>query len=507
MILRFEPKQASGLSQASIFGACLGGLILNAQDKHPNHHIRSDPGVLGANHLQKVRRRKVQKEFDDDFDESDNIVCSAEDKANAYLENGGKYYTRPIIHYDMVTFLAPMNMAGAVLGVMVQRILPNWLYLLLSGLVLSFIAYNTIRKYRTARQKENELKKKEQLRQLQPRRTASQLEDEETKHDDATNAKVTSALAGSTSSQEFIKTYDTFTHEVESEEETPLKKMDLMLQQQCEMTIVTKMVEAEELTIAEEKKKMRLRIQYLEEDMVQYPKDKILALVILWLGLFILTLLKGGSGIESFIGITCESPWYYVLVASDFVWILGFALYFGHRLLQEQANRVAVDYPFLEQDPIWDRPGLQLYGGVTFIAGFFSGMVGFGVGMILGPFMLFMGSEPRVASATNASMIMPTSSIIAIGFVVSGYVPWSYAVFYFSVCFLGALFGKSKIDAYVKRTGRPSILIVILAIIIALSTVGIFYSFFTRLAAKGWCLDGFNDFCTVTDKDVCLEAP
>jgi uncharacterized membrane protein YfcA len=185
--------------------------------------------------------------------------------------------------------------------------------------------------------------------------------------------------------------------------------------------------------------------------------------------------------------------------------MLGFALYFGYKLLRKQSNRVAVDYPYLEQDPIWDRPGLRLYGGVTFIAGFFSGMVGFGVGMILGPFMLFMGFEPRVSSATNASMIMPTSSIISIVFIVSGYVPWSYAVFFFFVCFLGALFGKSQIDAYVKRTGRPSILIVILATIIALSTVGVFYSFFTRLAAKGWCLDGFNNFCSVTDKEACVD--
>ncbi len=279
-----------------------------------------------------------------------------------------------------------------------------------------------------------------------------------------------------------------------------------MLLQQCEMATVAKMNEAEEQksTIAEEEKRRKLRIQYLEEDMVQYPKDKILALLILWLGLFTLTLLKGGNGFKSVVGITCESPWYYVLVASDFVWMLCFALYFGYRLLRNQSNRVAVDYPYLEHDPIWDRPGLRLYGGVTFIAGFFSGMVGFGVGMILGPFMLIMGIEPRVSSATNASMIMPTASIVAIVFVVSGYVPWSYAVFFFFVCFLGALFGKAKIDAYVKRTGRPSILIIILAVIIALSTVGVFYSFFARLAAHGWCLDGFNQFCTISDKETCV---
>lgn len=237
--------------------------------------------------------------------------------------------------------------------------------------------------------------------------------------------------------------------------------------------------------------------------MVQYPKDKILALVILWVGLFLLTMLLGGKGIESLVGITCESPWYYVLVACQFAWMFGFALYFGFKLLRDQCYRVAVDYPYLENDPVWDRPGLRFYGGFTFVAGVVAGMIGIGGGMVLGPLFLVMGIDPRVSSATNATMVVPTSSIVAVVFVVSGYVPWSYAVFYFFVCFFGALLGKWRIDAYVKRTDRASLLIFILASIIALSTLGIFYSFFTGLASKGWCLDGFNQFCTVTDEEAC----
>merc|ERR1712150_447146 len=80
----------------------------------------------------------------------------------------------------------------------------------------------------------------------------------------------------------------------------------------------------------------------------------------------------------------------------------------------------------------------------------------------------------------------------------SGLVPWSYAVFYFSICLCGAFVGKSKIDGYVKKTGRASILIFTLATIIALATIGSLFIMLSRLAAKDWCLDGFSPFCSVS---------
>ena len=116
--------------------------------------------------------------------------------------------------------------------------------------------------------------------------------------------------------------------------------------------------------------------------------------------------------------------------------------------------------------------------------------------------MLVMGINPRVSSATTATMIVLTSSSVAVIFVISGLVPWSYAVFYFFVCLAGAYVGKSKIDGYIKRTGRASLLIFILASIILFATLGCFVILFTRLADQGWCLDGFNKFCSVSSDEL-----
>lgn len=183
--------------------------------------------------------------------------------------------------------------------------------------------------------------------------------------------------------------------------------------------------------------------------------------------------------------------------------MIGIALYFGFKLLRDQRDRAAVDYPFLKDDLLWDVRGLRFFGASTFVAGTVAGMIGIGGAMLLGPLFLVMGVDPRVSSATNAMMVVPTSSIVAVVSVVSGLVPWSYAVFYFFVCFFGALLLKSLIDACVKRTSKASLLVLILATIIAVSTVGVFYVFFTGLADKGWCLEGFNQFCKVMDEEMC----
>jgi hypothetical protein len=92
LLLRFAGKSSSGLSQASIFGASLGGLMLNLSAKFPNTKITSS-----------------------------NLKVASDSQSSS-----PKYYTRPLIDYNMVLFLAPMEMGGATLGVLIQKVLPNW---------------------------------------------------------------------------------------------------------------------------------------------------------------------------------------------------------------------------------------------------------------------------------------------------------------------------------------------------------------------------------------------
>jgi uncharacterized membrane protein YfcA len=317
LLLQFAPKAASGLSQASIFGASLGGILLNVRNHHTNTQIRHDAAEDPSPAGELAHQRTLTKE-----------------QEASYAAQGGVYYTRPLIHYDMALFLSPMEMAGAILGVLIQKVLPNWLYLLLAALVLGLTARKTFKKY-----------------------VASAAKEKMTRE-----AAAKQAMADNNDND----------NEGGSADESPTTQLE------DGKDVVAKPLEE----TAQEKQalELELRKQYLEEDMCQFPRSKILSLVILWIGLLLLTLMKGGKGVESIVGITCESPVFAVLIVLQFLWMFGFAIVYGQLAYRNQAKRVAVQYAFLPGDPIWDMDALKTYGAFTFLAGVVAGLIGIGGG-------------------------------------------------------------------------------------------------------------------------------
>lgn len=450
ILLRFASKPASGLSQASIFGASLGGFILNMRNQHPDTKIRDTVGSRDEEgKIVPYEKNKSRAEIKTSEEE---YLGSNVAKNGSEENNQRQFYTRPLIDFDMALFLAPMEMAGAVLGVIVQALMPNWLFLSLAVLVLAVTSLKTYQKFSSSYKEDRE------------KQEATILAEEE---DDKSGEK--SVGEGS----------------VEDEMRMP--------------EVATKAVEDNEL-------KLSMRRKLLAEDARQYPAEKLFYLLILWVGLAIITFLKGGKGVESLVGITCKSPWFAIFITFQFLWTFGFAAVFGMKLLKRHELKVSCHYPLHQNDVMWDAGKLRFYASFTFVAGVVAGLIGIGGGMVLGPLMLVLGIHPRVSSATTATMIVLTSSSVAIMFVTSGLVPWKYALFFFCICFCGAIVGKKYIDAYVKRTGMASILIGILATIIALATIGCFVILLINLGKADWCFDSFKEFCVVKDKTDSLEC-
>jgi uncharacterized membrane protein YfcA len=471
ILLRFASKPATGLSQASIFGASLGGLLLNIRNQHPDTKIRDTVG---------------EREEDGKTIPYEKDLSTAEIKASeqAYLDMGPdrKFYNRPLIDYDMALFLAPMEMAGAVMGVIIQKLLPNWLFLSLAGIILGFTALKTYKKFISAFKIDKENRERRRLAELKPDTpTDTKEEPKEPAIPTAT------AEEGET---------ETKTDGEEGETEANVDTVEKSEEETTSLNVP----EYEEPQ--EDQEKLQRRRELLEEDSRQYPKEKLFFLIILWIGLAFIIFLKGGKGVDSIIGITCSSPWYAVLIALQFLWTLGFAVIFGLKLVKRHEEKVKVDYPFHTNDVLWDASKLRFYAFFTFVAGIVAGLIGIGGGMVLGPLMLILGVHPRVSSATTATMIVLTSSSVAVMFVTSGLVPWQYAIFFFCICLSGAYIGKKYIDGYVKKSGMSSILIGILATIIGVATIGCFVIVFLNLNKANWCFDGFKAFCVDKgDKD------
>jgi uncharacterized membrane protein YfcA len=121
--------------------------------------------------------------------------------------------------------------------------------------------------------------------------------------------------------------------------------------------------------------------------------------------------------------------------------------------------------------------------------------------------MVYYGIHPSVATATCATKMMFTSSSVALLFILAGLLPWDYALYFFGVCICGAIFGKTVVDYYVKKTGMASILVGVLACVIGLSTTSIIAILFYNLAKANWCLDGFKQFCTAGHGSLNANCP
>ncbi|KAL7507357.1 hypothetical protein ACHAXN_004547 [Cyclotella atomus] len=316
ILLRFPPKPSAGLSQACIFGAGIGGLFINGRKRHPDRHIRDTKGLPSEEGLGKIvsyERNMTHSEIEAD--------------RKSYLQGGDgqrKFYTRPVIDYDLLLLMAPMELAGAVFGVTVQRVLPDWLFLSFAVVVLGFTCYKTYKKFKNLHRLE-----KEHLQEIA--RTTVRHENEQNKDPNVVAIDDQSSDGSVSVIHEqlwpAVLSFDENDSEMEDFSRHPDAKLD-----------------------RDDPRELESRRAFLEEDSIQFPKYKIASLILLWVGLSIIYLLKGDKGAPSLIGLTCEKPGYYALVACQFLWTFGFAIVFAYRAVRRTEARKAVNYPFNEND-------------------------------------------------------------------------------------------------------------------------------------------------------------
>lgn len=104
--------------------------------------------------------------------------------------------------------------------------------------------------------------------------------------------------------------------------------------------------------------------------------------------------------------------------------------------------------------------------GTTVVGGTIAGMLGFGGGMILNPLMLEMGIHPLVSSATSSVMVLFSASTATFAFAVNDRLNYQYAAVYGGVCAVASLFGVAVISTSVRRSGKGSLVVFILSMII-----------------------------------------
>eukprot|EP00933_Yihiella_yeosuensis_P072287 TRINITY_DN80644_c0_g1_i1.p1 TRINITY_DN80644_c0_g1~~TRINITY_DN80644_c0_g1_i1.p1 ORF type:complete len:545 (+),score=90.33 TRINITY_DN80644_c0_g1_i1:33-1667(+) len=430
ILLRFASKPSTGLSQASIFGASLGGLLLNIRSRHP-------------------------------------------------------MADRPLIDLDMALFLSPMEMAGALIGVMIQKILPTWAVILAMATILGYTAVKTYSKglktfMKERRAKQAAAEKAKEAQTAKEKDLESSTENVET----ITETNVTDAKTINETNISGVATLSVEDKSPKSCDETASTRSAPSPQQAWTAEKDLSPQPSSRTTISCE--------EWLRQD-AKTPYTSLAYLFVMWAMLIILLVVKGGKGSEGLVEYC--SAGYWSMTALSFVWLFGFATCMGYRAVCKSIQKEAVNYPFVEGDVIWTWQKFRSYSALTFSAGVVAGLIGIGGGMVLGPMMLQLGILPQVSSATTATMVVMTSSAAALVYVTGGLVPLSYAITFFWVAFVGAYIGKLYIDKLVKKYQMTSIIVLILASIIAFASVMMSINGILIYSDKDWQFEGLNDVC------------
>jgi uncharacterized membrane protein YfcA len=205
------------------------------------------------------------------------------------------------------------------------------------------------------------------------------------------------------------------------------------------------------------------------EDEQTTPLKKVRLLIIVFIGVFICNMLKGGGNFPSPVGIACGSLGFWVLSLITLPWIFFISWIVRKDLIEMYYTKEACGWKYLEGDIKWDEKATVKYPLLCSFAGLCAGMFGVGGGIVKGPLMLEMGVHPQVASATSACMILYTTSTATVSFWIFGLLQADYAGVLFLIGVVATWVGQTLVNQYIKRSGRNSMVVFSIGIVIFLS--------------------------------------
>jgi uncharacterized membrane protein YfcA len=194
-------------------------------------------------------------------------------------------------------------------------------------------------------------------------------------------------------------------------------------------------------------------------------------LVLAWIGILTISLLKGGHGAPSLIGIRGCSLAYWSILAIAFPFLLAVTAIAGKWLRSEHERRLRLGYKFQPGDVRWTPRATFLYPGLCVGAGIAAGACGLGGGTVKGPLLLELGLLPQTTAATSAFMVLLTSSATTFQFIMLDLLPLDYglwlALWGFVSCYVGQVF----VAYLVRRYKKTSLVVLCIATVLAFSTV------------------------------------
>jgi uncharacterized membrane protein YfcA len=323
LLMKFSPKHAIPLSNITVFGGALANTYLNVKKRHP-------------------------------------------------------LADRPLVDWDLILVMEPLTIAGALIGVFINKLLQEEVLVVMLVVLLAFTSYNTLTKavkmykLETAQMKMN---------------------------DSSTNgSELTSMVHHSDIDDEEEAQEDLLSH---METNPDIKENDEVHEQNEFL---------EEVSL--EHNHHRQLSEILDAEKVA-PRWNIQVLIVMFVVVLVINLIKGGGALKSPLGIKCGSKSFWVANLLLLGWILIISWMARRRLLEKYYAKKKCGFQYVEGDIQWDERATIVYPVICALAGFFAGMFGVGGGIVKGPLMLAMGVHPKVSSASSACSKLCSNPILS----------------------------------------------------------------------------------------------
>ena len=261
---------------------------------------------------------------------------------------------RPLVDWDLILVMEPLTIAGALIGAILNKLLPEALLVISLVALLSFTAYNTLKK--AVRMYKAETRAMRLVRESELTRMARKMEEEDQEEEETESLLDEDGEARS----DIELTNGEMEESVDKEDEEEGASNGSRTSNQDDDNSVFS-------SAADLKNKEELNA-ILEEDR-HIPMGNVKVLVVTFVVILFINLMKGGGAFPSPLGIRCGSPSFWVSNGVMLGWILLVSIFARMYLVRRHEIKERVGYPYVEGDIKWDSRATVVYPLVCTAAG------------------------------------------------------------------------------------------------------------------------------------------
>eukprot|EP01135_Chromosphaera_perkinsii_P003718 Nk52_evm36s252 gene=Nk52_evmTU36s252 len=368
------------------------------------------------------------------------------------IVDNGSGLRRPAIDLNACILLQPLCLAGTVIGVFLNVLLPSWIIVILLCLVLGFSTYKTFQKAFKQGKKDRRMSKMGVIGGYDSRVPC-----------DATQSSELHRLSGDI---DYSNEIGDIAHPVSAN-----PKFDPITE---EAEYFPGMSADQETSRAEKKKQIaydyipketREAYEALVKSETKFSVWRIAVLVFMWLVIF------GTALVKKMVGGCGATFWSMSFVPLAVAIIL--TMYCGRIVRKEYKLKIACAHEFADTDFIWNEKHTMIFPIFALVAGIAAGMVGIGGGMVMGPLLLTMSkeSDPVVTTAISSVLVLFTSSSTTIQFLLLGVLQLDFALFFTGFTVIAAVIGKVVVSPYITAKNKKSWILYCLGLVIGVSCI------------------------------------